>query len=272
MSPTARKAKSAKTFTPTTGGPEPLDAIFTHIKTEFENRILANGHSAMLSYTRSGRPVALVHQHIGDLLVAAGINAANVQFERTIKTQFGNKRQDVVAVPGGRTMPTGNSTLSVAVKAQLYGIQKNRDNNFSIVRAELLALHEEHPQIVLGNVAVVAVMEWVGKEAKNKRVAYKKLSPKTLSQIIESFAKVSGRNPAAPLTPQGSPGNAERVGLIIVDYSKNPAVIYDSVADLERDGFLPQGSGLSLAGLTMLDFATDLLAEHHSRFRGADRL
>jgi len=250
-----------------TPAPQPsLTQVLSEIKNDFDTAAMTGGHTGLTSLTRSARPITRLHQHVADLLVRAGIAPNCVDLEVSISTLFGDKRQDVVAIPRGRNRPTGASTLSVGLKGQMYGIQKNLDNHFSSVRAELLNLHEMHGEIVCGHVHLVNVMEWDTKAAKQHRVAYKKLSPTTLAAMVHRYGIISGRQ------VKQSHGFAERLALVLVDFSQRTPVVYTDVADLERDEFLPAGSGLSLIDLTLDGFADDLVAVHRSRYFGANRL
>ncbi|MET3963073.1 hypothetical protein ABIE44_003007 [Marmoricola sp. OAE513] len=254
------------TFTPTTGGPAALVNILNRIKADFDGAVLTAGAAGLTSMTRSAKPVKRMHQHVGDLVVAERIPQSWVGLEQSIATRFGDKRQDVVVIPRGRTKPTGETTLSIGVKSAMRGIQKNKDNHFSGIRAEMFNLHETFPNIVCGHVLIIAVKEWDTAAAQGREIAYKRLSPNTLAEMIQRYGRVSGRKTGESI------GDAERLALILADFSTTPVTHYKTVADLERDGFLHADSGLTLTGLDIDTFAADLIGEHRSRHTGANRL
>lgn len=270
--PPARKSAQTSNYVPTTGGPEPLSKVLTEVKKKFDEGALG-GPGGLLSQTRGAGPIKLLHQHVADLLLQAGIPASSLGFEKEIPTRFGDKRQDVVAIPRGINKPAGSTTLSVSVAGQFYGIQKNKDNSFSKARAELLNLHEKNEGIVLAHVQVVAVVGWDSKKLKAQRARreayapeYSSLSPMTLAETIDRFSKINRRQ------ADGSPGDAERVALVLADFSQKTPLVFTEIAALEDAGMLPKDSGLSLDHLTLDDFAADLLTAHRSRHTGANRL
>lgn len=262
------RARAPKTppWTPGPAGPQALAAALSQIKAGYDEAA-AQGGTALTSLTRSAKPIKILHSYIGNILVAAGVDKSKVGFEKGIETLFGSKRQDVVVVPRGAQQSTGASTISIGLKGQLYGIQKNLDNSFSSVRSELLSFHEVHTNMVVAHVHLVALMEWDSAASKARHeVAYKRLSTTTLNEMIDRYAKINARGVG------DSEGFAERIALVLVDFSQPVPVVYTEVSDLERGGFLPRNSGLSLDGLTLDRFGEDLLTTHRERFTGAHRL
>lgn len=235
------------------------------MKKDFEDAWASGGATAMMQRTRTSKSIKRLHRYVANLLIEGGVDAKNIAFERSITTRFSDKKQDVVVIPRGNAKPTGDSTVSVSVSAQMYGVGKNKDNSFSKARSELFNLHEKHPNIVLAHVQVIAIKgldsKWAGPEP-----LYKSLSKRMLAEMIDRYQKINGRQLG------GSVGDAERIALLPVDFSQTPPVAYTKISDLERDGFLDANSGLSLDHLTLDDFAPDLLLSHRGRFYGANRL
>ena len=263
----ANKIKEASNFTPTKGGPTSLLKVLSKIKNDFDMAAKSNEpERAMLSVSRSAIPIKRLHQHVGDLLIQTKISSDCIDIERSIPTLLGDKRQDLVAIPRGKTKPAGRSTLNIGMKGAFYGVQKNRDNHFNGVRGELLSFHELHSNMVVGQVTILSLMEWDPKKSTSNTVAYKKLSQRTLAEFIDRYNKINLRK------PDGSIGLSERVALILVDFSKTTPVVYESIQKLESDGFLMENSGLSLHNVTLSNFASDIVSIHRSRFTGADRL
>ena len=246
--------------------PRTLDAVLRTIKADHDTAITTSGQAGLHSLTRSAKPIKRLHAYLKDELIAAGVPTRCIDLERAIPTLFGQKNQDVVAIPRGKNHPAGQSTLSIGVKSHLYGMTKNVDNCFSSIRAELLSLHEMHHDIVAGQVHMVALNQWDSDAAKQSRVAMRQLSKEAVASIIHRYALISGRKPG------GSDGFSERVALLLVDFSHAAPVVYTDVAQLEADGFLAANSGLSLDHLTLDGFAQDLVEEHRARFVGNNRL
>lgn len=252
-------------FTPTPSGPRNTVDVLADIKAGFDAAARV-GSDRMLSYTRSQVPIRLIHQHIGDLLVDARVPAGWIDLERGIPTMFSAKNQDVVVVPRGRKAPVGESTLSIGVKGAFYGIVKNLGNHKAGVRNDLFEMHEQHPDMVIGQVSVIAISGWDSATAGSDITSYSRISPKALAEFIDWYTKVN-------LRPRGgSDGFAERAALLLVDFSKPIPVLYDKVEDLERDEFLEAGSGLCLDDLTLPGFVPAVLDTHRSRFTGKHRL
>jgi hypothetical protein len=125
-------------------------------------------------------------------------------------------------------------------------------------------------------VHLIAVSEFDSAAANENRVAYKKFSPRSLSDIIHRYGLISGRKIATDKdtksTISDSDGFAERIALVLVDFSAPTPVVFTNTSSLETAGYLHKDSGLSLDHLTLEGFAEDLLDEHHARFTGPNRL
>jgi len=231
--------------------------------------IVGLGHASMLSYTRSQKAIRPVHDYVKALLTRDGnIKVAWTGLEKNIQTRWSNKRQDVVAQPGGFTKGTGESTLAIGLKGHMYGGGRNINNAFSSVRSELTDFHEQHPKMVCGHVHVVALNQWDPKAAGDKRVAFRRLTPGSVATIIDRYSRTSGR--ALGNSPRA--GDAERIALVLVDFDQPVPLVYTNVEDLEADGWLKEDSNLRLDGVTLDGFVSDLLREHNHRFQGNHHL
>jgi len=246
-----------------------LLSVLEGLRDEMTSKIAARGHDGMQSFTRSQDAIRPVHKYVKLLLTRDGsIRATWTGLEVNIQTEWGNKKQDVVAQPGGFKKGTGESTLSIGVKGHLYGDGKNIINSFYSVRGELTDFHEKHAQMVCGHVHVVALSQWDPKAAKDKRVAFRRLTPGAVATIVHRYSRINGRT----LETLYRASSAERTALLLVDFDQPVPLVYTNVADLEADGWLDQGSKLTLNGVTLDGFVPDLLREHNLRFQGNHHL
>jgi hypothetical protein len=273
-----------------------MDSTIQVVKRVVEDAILQGGAKGKSAVITSSQTINLLHEAVKDELVALGVNAdlihpplqaskPEVQIAGFLKF----KTQDVCVFPNnmsplaerityqglhtGKNDPYGelfsSQILSINLRSQLSSLAKNIDTMFERTYAEPLNLHRRFPNMVLGEVYLISARELDSNEVAAKRVAYKPITANTqtaLQAYIHGFSALNGRRDAGD-----DYFKYERVALLVVDFSQTPARIYENVADLIADGFLPPSTTCSLQGMSYSGFVSDLLAIYVRRF-GLGRL
>lgn len=157
--------------------------------------------------------------------------------------------------------------LSVNVRSQLSSIAKNFDTLYERTFAEALNLHLRCQKMVLGEFYMIPVKEYDNEEAKFNRIAFKKNKSvqKHIEKYLYSFSAVNNRR-----CLQGEEYKYERVCLLIVDFSQEVPVIYNTDSELKTAGLLPEDSGASIDKMNFPSFAPTLIKLYEERF-GLDR-
>lgn len=146
------------------------------------------------------------------------------------------------------------SVLSINVRSQLSSIDKNFDTLFERTFAESLNLHLRCPSMVLGEVYLIPVKEYID----GNTIGF---SPIDVGKYIKNFQAISNRN-----NINTDAFKYERCCLLIVDFDRQTPKIYNDSQELIIDGFLPASSSLSLTGLDYPNFISDLLHTYSTRF------
>ncbi len=152
-------------------------------------------------------------------------------------------------------------TISINVRSQISSIQKNFDTLYERTTSEAINLHDRCPKMVLGEVYMIAVPEYNDKDIKDNKIVFKKPNQPTVLKYIKSFQAINNR--------KGTEKNFyqyEKVCLLIVDFSKTPAKIYNSSKELKADGLIPEDSTIDFSELSWAKFVPDLLKTYTERF------
>jgi len=146
------------------------------------------------------------------------------------------------------------SVLSINVRSQLSSIKKNFDTLYERTFAESLNLHLRCPNMVLGEVYLIPVKEYIDGNV----IGFNNID---LVKYIEAFQAINMR-----ANRNDEKFKYERCCLLIVDFDRPVPKIYNTVNELVQDGFLPAGSNYSLTNLDYPNFVNDILQIYTARF------
>lgn len=146
------------------------------------------------------------------------------------------------------------SVLSINVRSQLSSIKKNFDTLYERTFAESLNLHLRCPNMVLGEVYLIPVKEYIDGNV----IGFNNID---LVKYIEAFQAINMR-----ANRNDEKFKYERCCLLIVDFDRPVPKIYNTANELVQDGFLPSGSNYSLTNLDYPNFVNDILQIYTARF------
>jgi len=146
------------------------------------------------------------------------------------------------------------SVLSINVRSQLSSVDKNFDTLYERTFAESLNLHLRCPNMVLGEVYLIPVKEYIN----GNIVGFNNID---LVKYIEAFHAINMR-----VNRNDEKFKYERCCLLIVDFDRPIPKIYNTTNELILDGFLPVGSNHSLTNLDYPNFINDILQIYSIRF------
>jgi hypothetical protein len=150
------------------------------------------------------------------------------------------------------------SILSVNVRSQLSSIGKNFDTLYERTFAESLNLHLRCPRMVLGEVYLIPTQEYDDDASQNAEIDF---NPIDVAKYIEAFRAINNRANAADAHYK-----YERCCLLVVDFEPDVPKIYNTSEELKQDGFLPNESTASMAGLDYTNFVADIKRIYSARF------
>lgn len=252
-----------------------------------ESAIISGGNEEKTAMIRSSKPILNIHEAVKHQLVANGVSLELIfpplgqrSPEIKIAGSLKQKNQDVCVKPNdiepnAEILTNGllkgvsdaygeeftKRTLSINVRSQISSISKNFDTLYERTISEAQNLHDRSPEIVLGEVYMIAIPEYNDKEFGNNRIVFKKLGPKLVEKYIKSFQAITGRKATNKNFFQ-----YEATCLLIVDFSKTPSKIYNTTAELIADGLLPANTQIRYEGLEWSGFAKKLVDIYTARF------
>lgn len=264
-----------------------IQQAINNFKNLIESAVISGGKTGFISSIRSSAPILNIHEAVKQELTSQGIPVARLHPPLTLRSpelklagELKQKTQDVCVAPDGIvpipevlvggllnavTDPFGKiyteRTIAINVRSQISSLKKNFDTLFERTFSEALNLHERCPLMCLGEVYMIAAPEYNHKQFVQNSIAFKRKSPKIVEHYIKSFNAINNRSTTSKDFYQ-----YERVCLLVVDFSQNPPKLYDTDADLKRDGLLPTASTESIAPLTWNSFVSSLLSTYNSRF------
>ncbi len=257
-----------------------------NFKKLIETAIIEGGEKGKEAIIRSSKPILNLHEAVKTELINAGIDQAFIfppLNSRTSELKLAGSRkqknQDVCIVPNfekkqeilqegllqdvvdeyGETFT--ERTISINIRSQISSIQKNFDTLYERTTSEAINLHDRCPAMCLGEVYMIAVPEYDDKAIKLNQVQFKKPTPAMVLKFIKSFQAINNR--------KGTEKNFyqyEKTCLLIVDFSKNPAKIYQNTHELKKDGLIPTDSAIDFDELGWGKFVPDLLKTYQTRF------
>jgi hypothetical protein len=249
--------------------------------------IIEGGNKSKTAMIRSSKPILNLHEAVKSQLVENGVNI-NLLFpplesrspELKLAGSLKQKDQDVCVVPNDvepqmEILQVGllkgtedyygenytKQTLTINVRSQISSIQKNFDTLYERTFSEAQNLHDRCPQMVLGEVYMIAVPEYDDKEFENNKFVFKAISPKIVEKYIKSFHSITNRSDTTKYFYQ-----YEATCLLIVDFSRETPKIYHSTQELIADGLLPNDTEIVYEGLDWNSFSSKLLNIYSTRF------
>ena len=269
------------------------DAVYS-IKDMIEGAIRDGGVEGKNNLIRSQQPICMLHDAAKSAFIRNGVNSNRVRpllgkhmNELKLAGFFKCKDQDICFLPNnvkqkreylqfdgilkGQLDQFGTDLtehiLSVNVRSQLSSIAKNFDTLYERTFAEALNLHLRCQKMVLGEFYMIPVKEYDDAAAKFNRITFKnnKSVQKHIEKYLYSFSAVNNRR-----VLQGEEYKYERVCLLIVDFSKDIPVIYNTDDELKAAGLLPENSSASINEMNFPSFAPTLMKLYEERF-GVER-
>jgi hypothetical protein len=265
------------------------DAV-NEIKRSIDSAIIESGTEGKNNLIRSQKPIKLLHEVVKSELILKGVNPKLIHpalgqsnGELKLSGFFKKKDQDISVIPNdlvpkseilnfqgilmGQKDIYGKelteNTMTINVRSQLSSSSKNFDTLYERTFAEALNLHLRSPEMVLGELYMIAVNEYDSSSANRKEVRFRGISgiDKHIEKYLLSFGAINDRK-----TTTGDEYKYERVCLLIVDFSKETPKIYNTDEELKQDNLLPSGSLATIKNLNFPTFVPDLLEIYTSRF------
>jgi hypothetical protein len=153
-----------------------------------------------------------------------------------------------------------NNAIVIGVRSQLSSIAKNFDTLMERAFAETLNLRMRHPNLVMGEVYMIAAREYDDQAMKQNRLSFKQ-RPTDVSKFIKIFNGMSHRTSQTDSTQLY---RYDRSVLLIVDLSTNPVKIYTDKQELIEDGLLPRDFEEDYSRLSPVGFASDIVERYIS--------
>ncbi len=263
-----------------------IQEAVNNFKTLIENAILKGGEEAKHAIIRSSRPILNLHEAVKSELVKYGVSEDFIfpplnsrRPELKLAGSRKQKNQDVCVVPDHKKsdeiLKEGllqdvvdkfgerftERTITINIRSQISSIQKNFDTLYERTTSEAINLHDRCPKMCMGEVYMIAVPEYDNNAIKQSKVVFKKTNQALVLKYIKSFQAINNR--------KGIEKNFykyEKVCLLIVDFSKSPAKIYNTNAELIKDGLIPEDSNIDISELSWNKFVPDLLQTYSERF------
>lgn len=262
------------------------DAVL-NFRNLINHSIQEGGNQGKTAMIRSSAPILNIHEAVKSELILRGINQHLIYpplYSRTPELKLAGalkqKDQDICVKPNNiQPMKTllqegllcgvndlyginfTEKTLVINVRSQISSIQKNFDTLFERTYAEAQNLHERCPQMVLGEVYLLAVPEYNDTTFSNNQVSFKRIQQRLVEKYIKSFKAISNR-----FNPQGNFYQYEATCLLIVDFNRNIPKIYNTTQELINDGLLPVETNLIYEELEWNNFFNSILHIYNQRF------
>ncbi len=255
---------------------------------ENEGKIFGNGSLAKESLIRSSRLIGYLHECVKEELVRNKVKSGNIfpplgrsNPEVKITGFLKQKDQDVTVIPSNVEkeeivvdwgplkhenkkdmfgIEYTSNCLVINIRSQLSSLAKNADTLFERTFAEAMNLHTIYKSIVLGEVYLIPVYEYNESDAKNNIVSFSNRKT-NLAKYISFFSAINNR-----LNKDDDEYKYERCALLIVDFSKEKPVIYNTTDELKKDGLIDNDFDLELEDISFLSFAEDILKKYGERF------
>lgn len=264
-----------------------INKAVKNFKTLIDNSIKVGGNKGKTAMIRSSKPILNIHEAVKVQLIENGVNKKLIYPPLNSRTPelklagfLKQKDQDVCVTPNdeeetievlkigllnGEEDKFGEEftkkTLTINVRSQISSIQKNFDTLYERTISEAQNLHERCPDMVLGEVYMIAVPEYDDEAFAKKKSEFKTISAKLVEKYIKSFQAITNRVDVSKNFYQ-----YEATCLLIVDFSKKTPKIYNSTSELIKDGLLPTDTKIKFEGLEWSNFSKKLIKTYETRF------
>jgi hypothetical protein len=156
------------------------------------------------------------------------------------------------------------NSIVIGVRSQLSSIDKNFDTLMERAFAETLNLRLRHPDLIMGEVYMLAVHEYDEQAMKENKVAFKK-EHTDVEKFISIFNAMSGRIDIENIYESYK---YEKSALVLVDFSKSPIKIYTSLKELKDDGIVGKDFNVNYDLFAPQNFSKNIInvymQRHHS--------
>jgi hypothetical protein len=258
-----------------------------NFKKLIDTSIISGGNREKTAMIRSSRPILNIHEAVKTQLIQNRVNP-NLIYpplgmrspELKLAGFLKQKRQDVCITPNDiqpiqEILQTGvlngqidyfgkaytSKILTINIRSQISSIKKKFDTLYERTISEAQNLHERCPEMVLGEVYMIAIPEYNDQEFANKRTMFKSISSDLVERYIRSFQGITHRN-----TTSGEFYKYEATCLLIVDFNSITPRIYNSTAELIDAGLLPTNTTVTYKGLEWGTFTYKLMKTYEERF------
>lgn len=191
------------------------------------------------------------------------------------------KNQDLVFlpsdIPSAQTMisdgplkyvidPIGEIRLGraivIGVRSQLSSVDNNFDTLMERAFAETLNLRLRIPEIVMGEVYLLPVIEYNKHAMLQNTVAWTD-NVVQVEKFISTFLGISGRTNNIS---QIELYKYDRSALVLVDFRDSPPTVLLTTDDLRQRGLIPRNSQIDFTSLSPSRFAEDIVGAYVERF------
>jgi hypothetical protein len=256
----------------------------------FNGRSYDNGQKAKEALIRSSRLILKIHEVAKERLHK---KLAELDLPYTIYPPLGasspelpvtgfikKKRQDIVVLIGnvcpecetvsdgplqGVKDPLGASatktSIVIGVRSQLSSVKKNFDTLMERAFAETFNLRLRFPGLVMGEVYLLPLFEYMNEAMKKNRVEFNR-QPIPIDKFIRTFVGISGRSAEA----REDLYKYERTALILADFRKNPPELCLTQSDLVRVG-VSKAMADKYEQISPRSFASDIIETYLRRHR-----
>ena len=265
-----------------------VDRALKIIKRAISDSIIYGGNTSKGNLIKTKKIINLLHEVVKSEFARKGVNANHIKpgfglskGELKLAGILKKKDQDVSLVPNNEKMKLEilltdgilkskndyygknytEKVLTVNVRSQLSSFNNNFDTLYERTFAEALNLHKRCPNMVLGEFYMIAVNEFDKTDAKKKKVSFTKNNnvDAHIEKYLLAFDAINQRS-----SKTDEAYKYEKVCLLIVDF--NTLKIYNTDAELKKDGLLPKTTSATIKNLTFDTFFTDLLKTYETRF------
>jgi len=154
-----------------------------------------------------------------------------------------------------------NRSIVIGVRSQLSSIAKNFDTLMERTFAETINLRFRHPQLVMGEVYLLAVKDYDEQMMKENQVGWRD-EYTDVEKFISIFNSMSGRDDQEDVNEFYK---YERCALLLVDFNMEPPKIYDTLDELRADGVVGSNFNQNFSRLSPINFSQDLVNAYMQR-------
>jgi len=265
-----------------------VDDALKIIKLAISDAIYHGGNTTKGNLIKTKKIINLLHEVVKSEFSKKGVKAKYIKpasglskGELKLAGILKKKDQDISLIPNNETVKTevlltdgilkntddiygknySEKILTVNVRSQLSSFNNNFDTLYERTFAEALNLHKRCPNMVLGEFYMIAVNEFDKTDGKKKKVSFTKNNnvDTHIEKYLLAFDAINQRS-----SKSDEEYKYEKVCLLIVDF--NTLKVYNTDAELKKDGLLPKTTKATIKNLTFDTFFKDLLKTYDTRF------